>query len=377
MRRLHRPALAAAVAAAVSALAFGPVTAATHAAGESPEELQARLNRAEVLAGLTAVEGPGVLVVLRNSPKTPPRGVDRNAFKIHEQDVNAILNALRAGGAEALAIVGKDGAPERVLLNTAALDHPTGILVNGVAVQQPFRILAIGDMQALRNELMRPGGVVKKAGLDQLQMIEIQANVRLTIPAARIAPELRYARASDGSAAATPTGFSGADATGPGAPPPSLPLTGAPLTGAKPPEGAPSRAVPPTGGGEVRSVVRRGSNGSAPKTPPRVTAEAPTPAPAVPKPAPTKVASAVPPRHPEPRPADQEDTRPPHNNSAQATRTAAGMRPGALFGGRGLAKYHVAGCRFGERIEAGQRVLFASPEEAKQSGRMPCSICKP
>ena len=48
-----------------------------------------------------------------------------------------------------------------------------------------------------------------------------------------------------------------------------------------------------------------------------------------------------------------------------------------LFGGKGLAKYHALGCRFGERIQKGDRVFFNSADVARQAGRVPCSICLP
>ena len=44
--------------------------------GGSPDQQDQRLARAEVLAGLTPVQGPGLVVKLHNSLRTPPRGID-------------------------------------------------------------------------------------------------------------------------------------------------------------------------------------------------------------------------------------------------------------------------------------------------------------
>ncbi|HTE19804.1 MAG TPA: DUF881 domain-containing protein, partial [Armatimonadota bacterium] len=171
---------AAGVYSAGAALALAPSRA------EAADDLEARLARAERLAGLTSIQGPGLVVVLRHSPIRAPRGVDRRTLMIHDQDLNAVLNALRVAGAEALAVGGRDAAvPERVLVSTAARDDRNGVTVNGVSLQPPYRVTAVGDPRALRAELFRESGVVRKAGLDTLQMIDVQEAQDLVVPAAR------------------------------------------------------------------------------------------------------------------------------------------------------------------------------------------------
>src|SRR4029077_16909402 len=86
-------------------LAAMVVRAAPEPALPAPDDvnqLRDRLARAELLGGLTPVEGLGVVVTLRNSPRPLPKGSDPSNLLIHDQDVNAVLNALRAAGAEAL-----------------------------------------------------------------------------------------------------------------------------------------------------------------------------------------------------------------------------------------------------------------------------------
>jgi hypothetical protein len=50
---------------------------------------------------------------------------------------------------------------------------------------------------------------------------------------------------------------------------------------------------------------------------------------------------------------------------------------GAFFGGKGLSKYHLPGCRFGERIPQGDRVYFRTRQEAEKGGRVACPFCAP
>lgn len=317
------------------------------AAGES-SDLEQRLARAELLAGLTPVQGPGVIIKLRNSPRAAPKGVDRKALQVQVQDFNAILNTLRAAGAEALAIGGEGRAEmERVLVSTAVVEGYNGLVVNGVTLRQPFRIAAIGDARRFRTELLREGGAVKKSGLDVLQMIEIEDGANLALPAARGTAELRYARAIMGEApeAMGDSGSSaGDDDSNPTPIPPRAETEPKVITGI-------TRRTPP---GVRPPMNRTEPQGKQEPVQPEVKSE------------PAKPAEK--PEKPKAKPVDKPVAKP-------AEKPAAKRPGGAVFGGRGLAKFHHPGCRYGERIEAAQRIVFASVEEAMQKGRTPCPIC--
>jgi len=237
-------------------------------------ELRTRLQRAELLAGLTPVEGPGLVVTLRHSPRAVPRGVDRRNFLVQEQDLVGTINALRAAGAEALAIGGAQSGLERLLATTSVTAGSAGVTVNGRLLQPPYRVLAIGDPPALRAELFREGGIARRAGLAALGMMEVQESSRLQLPAGRVAGGPRFARVS------------------------------------AEPEESPALSAPPPGAGAPAG-------------------EAPVP---------------------------------------RGTGTA-------VFGGRGLTRYHVPGCRFGERLPPAQRFHFGSVEEAVKAGRRACRTC--
>lgn len=337
MKRLL-PALAgvAALCIAAAVSAGPPFPGADPPVPDASPGYEDRLARAELLAGLTAVEGPGLIVRLRHSPKAPPRGVDPKTLRVQEQDVNAVLNALRAGGAEALAAGGAGAGLERIAVGTAAREHGVGLMVNGAFIAPPYQIHAIGERPRLRQELLRADGVVKKTGLDVLQMIEVEDAELLVLPAARPA-ELRFARVST-------------------AEPPTL--------GDAFPNPAPAPAPAP---GAVSGVVRRPP--PIPQMPPAPMArpvEKPTPAPPI---TPVVEKPAPPPLKPV-----AEKPAPPPEKPAVEKPVAGGSR---VFGGRGLAKYHQPGCRYGERIQPGDRVFFATPQEAAGKGRSPCAVCLP
>src|SRR3569833_4316003 len=98
-----------------------PKRTTTHArTRRAPARSTSPATRADLLAGLTDVTGPGVTVTLR--PFTGPLEGARPAnVLIHDYDVNAVVDALRAAGAEAVA-VGDDSPShlERMVATSAA-----------------------------------------------------------------------------------------------------------------------------------------------------------------------------------------------------------------------------------------------------------------
>ena len=340
------------------------------------QELLDRLARAELLAGLTEVTGPGLVVTLRHCPRVI-KGADPASLRIQDQDLNAVLSALRAAGAEALAVEGsKSGARERILVTSAARNTEEGVLLNGTHLVPPYRVLAVGSAEAMRAELLREGGVVKKAGLDQLQMVEMEPAAELTLPAYNRAQSPKFARVPETVIAAAPgsdvaqTQPIPANGAGPEMPEPvKMPEETLPPMGTKPVVSQPAAGPP-----KVASVVRRPKNGTA--TTPQHEPETPA------KPDPPTGAEVTPPKS---EPGTGKVEAPGKSPMAGVKKPVVVPKPSptvpaapetvAYFGGKGLAKYHAAGCRFGERIEKGDRVPFTSTEAAKQAGRVPCSIC--
>ena len=112
--------------------------------------------RADALApaaGLTAVTGPAVTVTLDDAPRPPegsslPGDPSPDDLVVHQQDVQAVVNALWAGGAEALTIMG-----ERVISTTAVRCVGNTLLLHGRVYSPPFAISAIGDPDAMRAAL--------------------------------------------------------------------------------------------------------------------------------------------------------------------------------------------------------------------------------
>ncbi|MFB9234729.1 DUF881 domain-containing protein [Plantactinospora siamensis] len=109
-------------------------------------------------AGFTALAGPGLTVELNDAPTRPdgtlPKGVSNDDLVVHQQDVQAVVNALWAGGAEAMSIM-----DVRVLSTSAVRCVGNTLLLHGRVYSPPFRIKAIGDPAQLRRALANSEGV--------------------------------------------------------------------------------------------------------------------------------------------------------------------------------------------------------------------------
>lgn len=106
-------------------------------------------------AGRVAVEGPGVVVGLWDAPAAnAPPGARPDDLLVHQQDVEAVMNALWTGGAEAMTIQG-----ERVTSQTAVRCVGNVLLLHGRTYSPPYEIAAIGDPEALAEALEESEGV--------------------------------------------------------------------------------------------------------------------------------------------------------------------------------------------------------------------------
>jgi uncharacterized protein YlxW (UPF0749 family) len=95
-------------------------------------------------AGTEAVTGPGVAVEMRDSTlRRSPTG-DPNDLVIHEQDIQAVVNAVWSGGAEAVSING-----ERITSDSAVRCVGNTLLLHGAVYAPPYRIAAIGRQSHL------------------------------------------------------------------------------------------------------------------------------------------------------------------------------------------------------------------------------------
>ncbi len=97
-------------------------------------------------AGLTPRSGPGVAITLSDAPEDVINSTtgDVNRLLVHQQDIQAVVNALWKGGATAITIAG-----QRVVSTTGIKCEGNAVQLQGVPYPQPYVIEAIGDPAAL------------------------------------------------------------------------------------------------------------------------------------------------------------------------------------------------------------------------------------
>ena len=151
---------------------------------ESTEAVAALDNRGELV-------GPGVTVSLDDSP--PDFKLDEstnvNVAVVHQQDVDAVMNALWRGGAEAMSV-----QDVRITATTPVRCVGNVILVGSTSFAPPYRVTAIGDVSGMLGALETDPAVqlyrqdAARYGLGW----KVQTADRATVPAAG-AGSMRYA----------------------------------------------------------------------------------------------------------------------------------------------------------------------------------------
>jgi uncharacterized protein YlxW (UPF0749 family) len=110
------------------------------------ERLNQEVAAARLVAGLTSVTGPGVIIEVADSLRPVPPDARSSNYIVLVDDVRDLVTALWASGAEAVAISGGGpGSPsERLVSTTSIYGVGASILVNTAFLSPPFRIEAIG-----------------------------------------------------------------------------------------------------------------------------------------------------------------------------------------------------------------------------------------
>jgi uncharacterized protein YlxW (UPF0749 family) len=114
--------------------------------GKEVAQAQAQVSELEVPAGLTAMKGPGLTIELDDAPadEIGESGVDPNFLIVHQQDIQAVVNAMWRGGAEAMTIQG-----QRIISTTGINCVGSTVVLHGVPYSPPYVITAIGDPAAM------------------------------------------------------------------------------------------------------------------------------------------------------------------------------------------------------------------------------------
>lgn len=122
--------------------------------GDEIGGLRAEAKRLAFAAGAAPLRGPGITVVLEDSSASRSATGNPNDLIVHERDIQTVVNALWAAGAEAVAING-----ERLSSLSAVRCAGNTLLLHGVVHSPPYEIGAIGDPDALSVALAESPGM--------------------------------------------------------------------------------------------------------------------------------------------------------------------------------------------------------------------------
>lgn len=152
-------------------------------------------------AGLTAMSGAALTVTLDDAPAG---AIDRSYpglpqptaddLVVHQQDLQAVVNALWAGGATAIQLM-----DQRIIATSAVRCVGNVLILQDRVYSPPYSLTAIGDVSRLSNALAESSAIsnyreyVDAYGLGW----KVERHARFTVPAYTGSLDLRYAEVDE------------------------------------------------------------------------------------------------------------------------------------------------------------------------------------
>lgn len=112
-----------------------------------------RLNALEQAAGTKKISGPAVTVTLNDAPPNAQAAPgypepQANDLVIHQQDLQAVVNALWKGSAKGIQVM-----DQRLISTSAVRCVGNTLILQGRVYSPPYKITAVGDQSALKKAL--------------------------------------------------------------------------------------------------------------------------------------------------------------------------------------------------------------------------------
>ncbi|MBQ1118782.1 DUF881 domain-containing protein [Streptomyces smyrnaeus] len=122
----------------------------------STRDQDRKLGELEKLAGLKKISGQGLSVTLDDAPSNATAKVpglpdpEPNDLVIHQQDLQAVVNALWQGGAKGIKVM-----DQRLISTSAVRCVGNTLILQGRVYSPPYKVSAVGDREQLRTALDR------------------------------------------------------------------------------------------------------------------------------------------------------------------------------------------------------------------------------
>ncbi|MEU3047388.1 MULTISPECIES: DUF881 domain-containing protein [unclassified Streptomyces] len=155
----------------------------------------AELRALEKAAGTEELTGDAVTVTLDDAPPNARAAPgypepQANDLVIHQQDLQAVVNALWQGGAEGIRVM-----DQRLISTSAVRCVGNTLILQGRVYSPPYKVTAIGDQEALRKALTASPAIqnyqlyVKAYGLGW----KVEEDGKVTLPGYTGTVDLQYA----------------------------------------------------------------------------------------------------------------------------------------------------------------------------------------
>lgn len=174
------------------------VRSLTHEVHDSrTRSLQQRVDRLRSPAGFTRLNGAGVTVTLNDAPASELNNAassgatTADALLVHQQDIQAVVNALWAGGAQGVTV-----QHQRIIATTGIKCVGNTVVLNGVPYSPPYQISAVGNTKRLLEAINHSAYIsaYKTFVRDFHLGWKLQKNSYLSLPPYTGTPDLRYAK---------------------------------------------------------------------------------------------------------------------------------------------------------------------------------------
>lgn len=160
--------------------------------GTELDKLREKVDELKPTMGLTTMRGPGLRVTLTDAPDAgEDPDIDANIKVVHQQDIQAYVNALWAGGAEAVSLQG-----QRLMATTGIVCVGNVVILDGVPYSPPYVIEAIGDTVGMEQAMATSPETVSYARYSQEYQLglDIEWVDRLVVKAYANPVDLNYAK---------------------------------------------------------------------------------------------------------------------------------------------------------------------------------------
>lgn len=110
--------------------------------GTKMNQMRRQVSAAEAAASVVPMKGPGLTVTLDDAPPNQPgmEDEDPNIFVVHQQDIQAVVNALWSGGARGISVEN-----QRIISTTGIKCVGNTVILQQIPYAPPYRIRAVGD----------------------------------------------------------------------------------------------------------------------------------------------------------------------------------------------------------------------------------------